>query len=706
MVPPSFDLRSTWELIMPSTFDIVVHTPLWVWPLLILVLWLGWSSSRPRTVHPLRLAALPLVGLGMTIAGAVQSAAPLVTLAGWLVGLLITLPIGRLIGRRRSVTWQPEGRIRIDGGWFMLGFAVSIFAVRYALGVTFGMWPALATQPDWIAGAGALGGAVAGIGLGWLSGLLVRDRRWLGRAMIAGATLPLVACAGLAAVIAFDEPAPIQRLAAGDSLPGADKWNWQALPQPSRVTARDGAPLAYRLYPGRANRVVVLVHGSSGSGVSMHRLAMELQAAGATVYAISLRGHGGSGTAVGDSSYQNQLDDDLVDFVRAVGLDKRGIHRTLIGFSSGGGFVLRTAGGPNAAMFDAYLPISPYVAYNSPTSRPAAGGWASVALPRFIALSVLDGFGLPWFQNLVVVRFATDAKPSVNRTPAYSWRLQVGMHLPRNWRQEIAGISQPTIVAVGSDDELFRSDQFAPLFAELNPKIPVTVVPGLGHMDMISNDRAASVVAELWQKLVAAGRFDFKVREDMFAGFDGDKGAFSRAMTLIADTLAHDPDNAEALTWRGAGRLFMAGEAFGRQATREGMALASQGVADLERGVALKPDSIGARAARGPALLVFTKGLRAFDKSEADRLTGLAIGDFDYILKANAANWGRLAEHDRGELLGALADGWLQLGEADKADPYLERMTRELPGTPYAQNAAQHRAERSAKAPLTCLGCH
>ena len=168
-----------------------------------------------------------------------------------------------------------------------------------------------------------------------------------------------------------------------------------------------------------------------------------------------------SGTVVGDSAYKGQLDDDLVDFARAVGLDKPGIHRTLIGFSSGGGFVLRTAGGPNAALFDAYLPISPYVAYDSPTSRPAAGGWASVALPRFVALSVLDGLGLPWFQNLAVVRFATDAKPSVSRTPAYSWRLQTGMHPPRTWRQEIAGISRPIIVAVGSNDELFRGDQFA-----------------------------------------------------------------------------------------------------------------------------------------------------------------------------------------------------------------------------------------------------
>jgi len=192
----------------------------------------------------------------------------------------------------------------------------------------------------------------------------------------------------------------------------------------------------------------------------------------------------------------------------------------------------------------------------------------------------------------------------------------------------------------------------------------------------------------------------------MFAGYDGDKAALGRAMALIADTLTRDPDNAEALTWRGAGRLFLAGEAFRQQAMNEGLTLASQGVADLERGVALKPDSIGARAARGPALLIYARGLRAFDKARADALTALAIGDFDYILRANTQTWSTLAEHDRGEILGALADGWLQLGESEKANAYLDRMIRELPGTPYATNASLHRAARTAKAPLTCLGCH
>ena len=86
---------------------------------------------------------------------------------------------------------------------------------------------------------------------------------------------------------------------------------------------------------------------------------------------------------------------------------------------------------------------------------------------------------------------------------------------------------------------------------------------------------------------LAQQRFDFKVRADMFAGMDGDPAAFDRAMKLIADTLATDPNHAEALVWRGDGRLFLAGQAFQRGATAEGQALMAQGVADMDRAVSL-----------------------------------------------------------------------------------------------------------------------
>ncbi len=324
----------------------------------------------------------------------------------------------------------------------------------------------------------------------------------LRRILIALGVLVLIVVSAFAAVIAFDSPAVPPVLAAGESIPGMAQWNFAELPKVQSLKARDGAPLNYRLYPGRADRTVVLVHGSTGSGVEMLKLAQALQAAGATVYAVSLRGHGGSGTTNGDVSYRGQLDDDLADLVKGLGLDRPGVHRTLAGFSSGGGLVLRIAGGPQATLFDDYLAISPYIAQDSPTNKPNSGGWASVAVPRIVALSLLEGVGLPWFQGLPAVHFATAAKADNNRTPVYSFRLLASLQLGRDWRAVLARISAPTRVVVGADDELFNADQFQPMMQAINPRIGVTVVPNQGHLSMIADPAAATAIAAAWRTLV------------------------------------------------------------------------------------------------------------------------------------------------------------------------------------------------------------
>lgn len=324
---------------------------------------------------------------------------------------------------------------------------------------------------------------------------------WIRRSALAFGALIVLAAGAIAATIAFDSPSAPPVLAAGNTIPGIAQWNFAELPKVQTVKARDGAPLNYRLYPGRADRAVVLVHGSTGSGTEMLKLAQALQAAGATVYAISLRGHGGSGTRNGDVSYRGQLDDDLADLVKGVGIDKQGVHRTLAGFSSGGGFALRVAGGSQAGLFDGYLAISPYIGPDSPTSKPNSGGWAGVALPRIVALSLLDGIGLPWFQGLPAIHFATQAKADDRRTPVYSFRLMASLQLGQDWRAVLARIKAPTRIVVGADDELFNADQFQPVMQAINPRIGVTVVPGHGHLGMIADPAAVSAVAAAWRKL-------------------------------------------------------------------------------------------------------------------------------------------------------------------------------------------------------------
>jgi hypothetical protein len=163
---------------MPSFFQIVANTPLWVWPLMAFVLWLGLQGLRARVIPVWRLAILPIVGLATSLSGVAQSVDPAAAATGWGLALLGCLPLGWALGQNRPVRLRPEdGTLEIAGGWFALGFGVSIFAVRYAMGVLFGVLPALRAELLWIHVSGAIGGMIAGIGIGWLANLLRRARR-------------------------------------------------------------------------------------------------------------------------------------------------------------------------------------------------------------------------------------------------------------------------------------------------------------------------------------------------------------------------------------------------------------------------------------------------------------------------------------------------------------------------------------------------
>jgi acetyl esterase/lipase len=132
----------------------------------------------------------------------------------------------------------------------------------------------------------------------------------------------------------------------------SDSRNWidfATLPKPVRWQARDGTELAYRHYPAHtpaADRIAIVVHGSSGSSRSaIHTLSMALAARGVESFAVDIRGHGSSGTR-GDIRYAGQLEDDLADLVAEIRKTRPTAHLTLINHSSGGGFALQVAGSP------------------------------------------------------------------------------------------------------------------------------------------------------------------------------------------------------------------------------------------------------------------------------------------------------------------------------------------------------------------------
>jgi alpha-beta hydrolase superfamily lysophospholipase len=255
------------------------------------------------------------------------------------------------------------------------------------------------------------------------------------------------------------------------------------LPKVSYFRARDGANLAFRAYPGGGGAVkgsVVLVHGSSASSSSMHVMAKGFAAAGYAAYALDIRGHGNSG-AKGRIGYVGQLEDDIEDFVQST---KPASPSTLVGFSSGGGFVIRFAGSTRQKLFTNYLLLSPFISQDAATTRPGSGGWVSVGVPRIIAISVLNGFGIRAFNDLPVTRFALTEEAKDFLTPQYSFALAENFRPERDYQAAIRAARQPVRVVAGQNDEVFHPDQFANVFKAAGKEVPVTVLPGIAHISL------------------------------------------------------------------------------------------------------------------------------------------------------------------------------------------------------------------------------
>jgi hypothetical protein len=205
---------------------------------------------------------------------------------------------------------------------------------------------------------------------------------------------------------------------------------------------------------------------------------------------------------------------------------------------------------------------------------------------------------------------------------------------------------------------------------------------------------------------VAQERFDMIVRQDFFAGFGGNKQAFERAMKVTEDTLAKDPNHAEARVWHGTGVFFLSAEALQKGDQPNGLKLWQQGLDEMERAVRQAPDNVGVLVPRGATLITAT---RFFPPEVGKPVLETGVSDFEKVLKLQEPRFSQLGVHPRGELLTGLADGWSRLGNNDKAREYFERIATELEGSVYERKARawlENKPEAKSPGFFSCSGCH
>ena len=280
---------------------------------------------------------------------------------------------------------------------------------------------------------------------------------------------------------------------------GAHALDHAGMPDLSRFQARDGTWLAYRRYPAQGadtGRIALLAHGSSAFSGEMNPVAKALAAAGVSVLALDIRGHGASGLR-GDIGYIGQLEDDLADLVAQLRKERPDARFVLLGHSLGGGFAARISATPTGREFERFVLVAPFLGPNAPTSGQGNHAWAVPDIPRIYAVNILSAFGSTLGQSLPAIAFANNPAAAKYVTSVYSYRLLADYGPDFEWaktKAALAASATKTAIVAGADDELMIGPAFE---SELKPLgVAVNLLPHINHMGTVSDPAAlAAIVA-------------------------------------------------------------------------------------------------------------------------------------------------------------------------------------------------------------------
>jgi len=144
------------------------HIPVWVFALLIGLIALGLVQTRTRHIRKQRLLGINIALTVFTLVGVVQQW----RLTPWLaLSLLSWAAMGMLVAWALGQGAAPEGasfepetrRFTVPGSWLPLTLFMTIFACKFAVGMTTAMAPDLLDSLSAAIGVSALYGLLSGV---------------------------------------------------------------------------------------------------------------------------------------------------------------------------------------------------------------------------------------------------------------------------------------------------------------------------------------------------------------------------------------------------------------------------------------------------------------------------------------------------------------------------------------------------------------
>jgi hypothetical protein len=144
--------------------QVLQRTPLWVWPLFLVLVAFGILQSRTRAVPKPRLFVLPAAMIALSLAGVWSTfGANPASLGAWLAGGGLAVLLNRFFKQPGKVVYSPQARtFTVPGSWLPLTLMMVIFLTRYAVTVTVTINPALLEATAFAAGVSLAYGVMSG----------------------------------------------------------------------------------------------------------------------------------------------------------------------------------------------------------------------------------------------------------------------------------------------------------------------------------------------------------------------------------------------------------------------------------------------------------------------------------------------------------------------------------------------------------------
>ncbi len=144
---------------------VITHTPIWVWALLALLVWLGMKQAVTSTIGLRRVTVMPLGMTALSLYGTVSAfGARPGPIVGWLLCALLVAGVAQGIAAPAGTHYDPAARsFTLPGSWTPLALMMGIFATKYVVGVGLAMHPDLAHDTEFALVVGCLYGIFSGM---------------------------------------------------------------------------------------------------------------------------------------------------------------------------------------------------------------------------------------------------------------------------------------------------------------------------------------------------------------------------------------------------------------------------------------------------------------------------------------------------------------------------------------------------------------